>query len=101
MVQFNLIQDLKINIHGVNVLEPAFPREIDLPYKHYHLEITATNEQELNLKKRLLAGGLAIDIKPFDMTEYQEADQASDIQNFLQSHYESAGKSHNDIGCYV
>ena len=65
---------------------------MEIPYKHYHLEITTTNEQEANLKKKLLAGGLAIDIKPFDLTKYQEADQlqASDIQ-FLQSHYESAG----------
>ena len=66
---------------------------MEIPYKHYHLEITATNEQEANLKKKLLAGGLAIDIKPFDLTKYQEPDQlqANDIQNFLQSHYESAG----------
>jgi predicted phage tail protein len=87
------MQDLKIKIHGVNVVEPAFEREMKISYKHYHLEITATNEQETNLKKRLLAGGLAIDIKPFDLTEYQEADQrqTNNIQNFLQSHYESAG----------
>ena len=88
-----LMQDLKINIYGVNVLQPTFEREEEVSYKHYHLEITATNEQEATLKKKLLAGGLAIDIKPFDLTKYQEADQlqANDIQNFLQSHYESAG----------
>jgi adenosine deaminase len=87
------MQDLKINIHGVNILKPAFKREKEITYKHYHLEISATNEQEMKLKKKLLAEGLAIDIKPFDLTEYQEADQlqANDIQNFLQSHYESAG----------
>ena len=81
-----------MNIHGVNILKPAFKREIEIPYKHYHLEITATNEQEVNLKKRLLAGGLAIDIKPFHLTEHQEPDQANGIQNSLQSHNESAGK---------
>jgi hypothetical protein len=68
---------------------------MEISYKHYHLEITATNEQEMNLKKRLFAEGLAIDIKPFDLTKYQEADQlqANDIQSFLYSHndYESAG----------
>ena len=85
------MQDLKINIHGVNALEPAFPREVEIPYKHYHLEITATNDQEINLKRKLLSEGLAIDIKPFDLSEYQEADQTNDTQNFLQS-YESAGK---------
>ena len=86
-----LMQDFKINIHEVNVLDPVFPREMEIAHKHYHLEITATNEQEMKLKKRLLSEGLAIDIKPFDLTEYQETDQANDIQNFLHSHYESAG----------
>ena len=64
---------------------------MEIPYKHYHLEITATNEQEINLIKELQAEGLAIDIKPFNLTEYLEADQANDIQNRLQSPYESAG----------
>ena len=75
---------------------------MEIPYKHYHLEIIATNDQEANLKKKLLAGGLAIDIKPFDLTKYQKADelQASDIQNFLQSHYESAGmQRYNYVKC--
>ena len=54
------MQHLKINIHGINILQPAFPLEMEIPYKEYHLEITATNEQEANLKKRLLAEGLAI-----------------------------------------
>lgn len=69
---------------------------MEIPYKHYHLEITATSEQEVNLKKRLLAEGLAIGIKPFHLTKHQEPDQANDIQNSLQSHYESAGNC-NDI----
>ena len=88
-----MLQDLGINIHGVNVLEPAFPLEKEIPYKEYHLEISATNEQEMNLKKRLLADGLAIDIncKPFHLTKHQEPDQANKIQNSLQSHNESAG----------
>ena len=61
--------------------------------KRYHLEITATNEQETNLEKRLLAEGLAIGIEPFNLTKYQEDDelQANEIQTFPQSHYESAG----------
>ena len=86
-----LMQDFKINIHGVNVLDPVFPREMEISHKHYHLEITTTNEQEIKLKKRLLFEGFAIDIKPFDLTEYQETELANDIQNFLHSHYESAG----------
>ena len=65
------MQDLKINIHGVNVLKSAFPWKREISYKHYHLEITATNEQEITLIKRLQAKDLAIDIKPFHFTKYQ------------------------------
>ena len=74
---------------------------MEIPYKHYHLEITATNEQEINLEKRLLSESLAIDIKPFDLTKHQQPDQlqANDIQNRLQSHYESAGINHHDMCC--
>ena len=82
-----------INISGVNVLEPAFQREREIPYKHYHLEITATNEQYKKLKKDLLAQGLAVDIGPFDWPKHQQADQANDIQNFQQTHHhEQEGK---------
>lgn len=34
-------------------------------YKHYHLEITATDDQEIELKKKLQARSLAVDVKPF------------------------------------
>ena len=66
---------------------------MEIQYKKYHLEIIATNEQETNLKKRLLAEGLAIGIEPFNLIKYQEADelQANEIQTFPQSHYESGG----------
>jgi hypothetical protein len=85
------MQDLKIYIHGVNFLEPSFPWEKTISYKNYHVEITATNEQEINLRKRLLSEGLAIGIKPFVSSKYHEADQANEIRNFAQSHSESAG----------
>lgn len=78
-----LLQDLKINIKGVNVLDPVFEREKEVPYKHYHLEITATKDQEMNLKKRLLARGLAIDIKPFNLADYQ---QTHNVQSILLTH---------------
>lgn len=73
------MQDLNININGVNILEPAFKRERKIPYSHYHLEITATNEQEMNLKKRLLAQGLAIGISRFNLAKYQQ----TDVQNVM------------------
>ena len=74
----------------MNILEPAFNREEEIQYKHYHLEITATNDQEMNLKRRLLVSGLAIDIKPFHFTKHQEAGKDNDVQG-LQSHCESEG----------
>lgn len=57
--------ELGINLHGVNILNPAFKREFTIIYKHYHLEITATDDQEIELKKKLQARSLAVDVKPF------------------------------------
>ena len=74
------MQDLKINIKGVNILKPNFTREKEIPHKHYHLEITATNNQEVQLKDKLLARGLAIDIKPFNLAEHQETD-STDVED--------------------
>ena len=74
----------------MNILDTAFDREEEIQYKHYHLEITATNDQEMTLKNRLLAGGLVIDIKPFHFTKHQETDKDNDVQS-LQSHSESEG----------
>lgn len=91
-----LLQDLKLNINGVNILDPAFPCEKEIQYNHYHLEITATSDQEMNLKERLLAQSLAIDIKRFDLAECQQADHANDVQNaMLQSDCESGGMLKN------
>ena len=81
------LQDLRINIYGVNILEPAFQREREIPYEHYHLEITATKDQEAQLLKRLLAQGLAVDIKPFSLANYQETDNANErVQSNLENH---------------
>ena len=88
-----LLQDLRINIKGVNILEPVFRRERDIPYKHYHLEITATNDQEIKLKKSLLDRGLAIDIKPFELAKHQETDHANDVQD---SHCVSEGNRYSN-----
>ena len=62
-------------------------REKEIPHKHYHLEITATNSQELQLKDKLLARGLAIDIKPFNLAKHQETDN-TDVED---SHRVSEG----------
>ena len=78
-----LWQDLMINIKGINIWDPTFPCERDIQYNHYHLEITATSDQVTRLKKRLLARGLAIAIKRFNWTKYQQADQATVIQYIM------------------
>ena len=67
-------------------MSPAFEREITVPYTRYHLEITATDDQEMQLKKTLLAKGLAVNFKPFDMLKHQKADYTNDFQ---QGYYES------------
>ena len=49
---------------------------MEIPYKHYHVEITATSDQLMEARRRILANGLAIDIFPFDVTKHKEACQA-------------------------
>ena len=66
-------------------------REREIIYKHYHLEITVTHDQEIELKKILQAQGLAIDVKPFDLNNYQQSDH-DNVQNFVQTQCESEGK---------
>lgn len=92
-----LLQDLRINIKGVNILKPVFRREREIPYKHYHLEITATNDQEIKLKKSLLARGLAVDIKLFELAKHQETDHANDIQD---SHCVLEGNRYSNHGIF-
>ena len=58
---------------------------MEIPYKHYHLEITATSGQLKEVKRRILAKGLAIDIIPFDVAKYKEACQANSVQTHNQS----------------
>ena len=70
-----------INIKGINIWDSTFPRV--QYYNHYHLEITATSDQVTRLKKRLLARGLAIAIKRFNWTKYQQADQATVVQYIM------------------
>ena len=93
-----LLQDLKINIKGVNILEPAFDREMEIPYKHYHLEITATNDQEIKLKRSLLARGLAINIKPFELSKHQETDHSNDVQD---RHCVSEGNRNSNHSIFI
>ena len=64
------MQDLGINLHGVNTLHPSFERDILFTYKHYHLEITASDQQERDLKQRLYAEGLAVNVQPFDLNKH-------------------------------
>ena len=93
-----LLQDLRINIEGVNILETVFSREREIPYKHYHLEITATNDQEIKLKKSLLARGLAIHIKPFELAKHQETDHVNDVQD---SHCVLEGNRYSNHSTFI
>ena len=58
---------------------------MEIPYKHYHVEITATSGQLKDVKRRILAKGLAIDIIPFDVAKFKETCQTNGVQKYNQS----------------
>ena len=43
----------------------VFDRKATIKYKHNHVIFVATDEQEEELKQKLLVDGLAIDVKPY------------------------------------
>ena len=43
----------------------AFDRKATIKYKHNHVVLMATDEQEEELKQKLLVNGLAIDVKTY------------------------------------
>ena len=49
------------------------------------MEIIATSDQLKEVKRRILAKGLAIDIIPFDVAKYKETCQANGVQKYNQS----------------
>ena len=50
----------------------AFDRTILLKYKHIHVVLVATDEQEEQLKHELLVTGLAIDVKPYEYIQHSD-----------------------------
>ena len=70
-------------------MKPAFKREITIVYKHYHLEITATNDQEIELKKKLQARGLAVDVKPFHLPSQSRTDDVDENSSGSSKHLKS------------
>ena len=59
------MQDLGINIIGVNTLDHVFDRKVTYKCKHNHVVLVATDDQEEELKQKLLLAGLAFDVKPY------------------------------------
>ena len=64
-----LLQALKINVVGINTLKPTFEIEETRIYKENHIVFVGTDEQEKELTKKLLATGLAIDVKVVDQVK--------------------------------
>ena len=75
----DFMQDLNINIIGVNTLDLAFDRTFKIPYKHNHVVFLATDDQKEELKHKLLVTGLAIDVKPY--TRVQRSDDVNPLQD--------------------
>ena len=96
-------QELNINIIGVNTLNVAFERESTVNYKHNHVEYIATPDQESELKTRLQAAGLAVDVKPYTRINKQHhapTDGASEALNFQPENYEMKGE-YRFFPCYL
>ena len=54
-------------------MKPAFNRTIPIKYKHNHVTLFSTSEQEEELKHRLMVTGLAIGVKSHKHTQHNEA----------------------------
>ena len=50
----------------------AFDRTTPIKFKHNHVVLVATDEQEEELKHKLLVTGLAIDVKPYIRVQHSE-----------------------------
>ena len=93
----NMWQELNINIIGVNTLNVAFEQESTVNYKHNHVEYVATPDQESELKNRLQAAGVAVDVKPYTrihkiMQCHALTDGAREVLHFQPGNYEMEGE---------
>ena len=79
----------------MNTLNVAFERESAVNYKHNHVEYVATPDQEAELKTKLQAAGLAVDVKPYTrIREQHHVLLPTDGEAVLSppEHYEMAGE---------
>ena len=78
----------------MNTLNVAFERESTVNYKHNHVEYVATPDQESELKTKLQAAGLAVDVKPYTrINKQQHASTAGEALHFQPGNYEMKGFS--------
>lgn len=66
----------------------AFDRKVTIKYKHNHVVLVATDEQEEELKQKLLVDGLAIDVK-----SYQRIRRSDNIETLQPASMGKNGKT--------
>ena len=59
-------------------MKPTFDRAKRIKFKHNHVMLRATDDQEEELKHKLLVTGLAIDVKPYERV--QRSDNSESLQ---------------------
>ena len=79
----------------MNTLNVAFERESKVNYKRNHVEYVATPDQESELKTKLQAAGLAVDVKPYTRKNKQRHAPTNGAHEALHSqpqNYEMEGE---------
>ena len=77
----------------MNTLNVAFERESTVNYKHNHVEYVATPDQESELKTKLQAAGLAVDVKPYTrINKQQHAPTVGEALHIQPGNYEMEGE---------
>ena len=61
----------------------AFNRSTILKFKHNHVVLVATDEEEEELKHELLVTGLAIDVKHYECKQNRNLDSEPDGSNMV------------------
>ena len=69
-------QNPNIKIIGVNTLNVASNHTVPVTYKHNHVVLVATDEKVEELKRELLATGLALDVRPYTRIKHSDDSEA-------------------------
>ena len=70
------VQNFSINIIGVNTLNLAFKHTVPVSYQHNHVVLVATDEEIKELKRKLRATGLALDVRPYNRIKHSDDSEA-------------------------